>query len=171
MKSVQFNFKGLMCPVFTPFTDDKKRNINYDVIDKYAQFLKQKGVAAVFVNSSTGEGTTLRTEERKRIVEEWFKATRKYQLYCVVQIGGTSIADMYDLAEHAEKLGVDAVFTLPDLFFKPTSEEDLVYYLKDLAQYCPTRPLFYSHIPIYTNVWRKYFAFSLHSKIFLYKFD
>jgi len=153
MKSVQFNFKGLMCPVFTPFADDKKRTINYDIIEKYAQYLKQKGVTAVLVNSTVGEGTTLRVEERKRIVEEWFKATRKHQLLCVVQIGGTSIADVYELAEHAEKLGVDAVITLPDLFFKPSCEEDLVHYLKDVAQYCPTRPLLYCHIPMYTKVW------------------
>lgn len=154
MKSVPFNFKGLMCPVFTPFADDKKRTINYDIIDKYAQYLKQKNITAVLVNSITGEGTTLRVEERKRITEEWVKAARKHQLVCVVQIGGASIADVYDLAEHAEKTGVDAVIALPDLLFKPSCEEDLVHYLKDLAQYCPTRPLLYSHIPMYTKVWR-----------------
>jgi len=154
MKSVQFNFKGLMCPVFTPFADDKKRTINYDIIDKYAQYLKQKSVTAILVNSTIGEGTTLRVEERKRIVEEWFKATRKHQLLCVVQIGGASVADVYDMAEHSEKLGVDAVIVLPDLLFKPSCEEDLVHYLKDVAQYCPTRPLLYCHIPLVTKVWR-----------------
>jgi len=152
MKSVQFNFKGLMAPVFTPFTDDKKRTINYDIIDKYAQYLKQKGVTAVMVNSATSEGTTLRTEERKRLVEEWFKACRKHQLLIVAQIGGAAVADVYDMAEHAEKLGVDAVLCLPDLFWRPRSEEDLVFYMKEVAQYCPTRPLLYFHIPYYTKV-------------------
>lgn len=132
----------------------RKRNINYDIIDKYALLLKQKGVTAILVNSTTGEGTTLRVEERKRIVEEWFKACRKHQLYCIVQIGGTSVADVYYLAEHAEKLGVDAVVVLPDLFYKPICEEDLVHYLKDVAQYCPTRALLYCHIPMYTKVYR-----------------
>lgn len=132
----------------------RKRNINFDIIDKYAQLLKQKGVTAILVNSTTGEGTTMRVEERKRIVEEWFKACRKHQLYCIVQIGGTAVADVYELAEHAEKLGVDAVLVLPDLFYKPICEEDLVHYLKDVAQYCPTRALLYCHIPMFTQVYR-----------------
>lgn len=58
---------------------------------------------------SVTPASTMRIDERKRIVEEWFKVCRKHQLYCVVQIGGTAIVDVYDLAEHAAKLGVDAV--------------------------------------------------------------
>ena len=149
----QFNFRGLMVPVFTAFNEDKKRTINFDIIDKYAQLLKQKNIQGVLVNSTTGEGTTLKVEERKRLTEEWFKVCRKYQLNIMVHIGGTTIAEVYELAEHAEKLGVDAVLVLPDLFFKPRFEEDLVNYLKDVASYCPNRPLLYYHMPEYTKVY------------------
>ena len=152
MKSCQFNFKGLLCPVFTPFTDDKKRTINYDAIDKYCTWLKQKNVQGVVVNSCVGEGTTLRLEERLRTTELWVKACRKNQMVCMVQIGGACVADVYEMACHAEKLGVDAVLCLPDLCYKPRCEEDLCQYLKDVAQYCPTRPLFYYHIPHFTSV-------------------
>jgi len=141
-----------MCPVFTAFTSDKK-HVNYDIIDNYAQLLKQKGITGILVNGTTGEGMCLRVEERKRLAEEWLKVCRKYNIVCMVQIGGTTVADVYDLAEHAEKIGVDAVLCLPELFFKPTCEEDLVYYLKEVARYCPTRPLFYYHIPIFTKVY------------------
>jgi len=152
MKSVQFNFKGMMAPVFNAFTDDKKRTVNCDVIDKYAQFLKQKGVTAVLVNGTTGEGTTMKLEERMRTTEEWWKVCQKYEMICMVQIGGASIADVYELAVHAERLGVHSVLCLPDLFFKPMVEEDLVCYLKDVAERCPSRPFFYYHIPTFTNV-------------------
>jgi N-acetylneuraminate lyase len=151
MKSVNFHFKGLMVPVFTPFTADKKQ-VNYDIVDKYACYLKQKGIKGVLVNGTVGEGTTLRTEERKRITEEWWKVCRKYDLVLMVQIGGTSVADVYELAEHAEKLGVSAILVLPDLFFRPACEEDLVEYLKEVSKYAPTRPLYYFHIPKYTHV-------------------
>jgi len=151
MKSVQYHFKGLMAPVFTAFTTDKK-NVNYAVIDKYAQWLKQKGVNAVLVNGTTGEGTCLRVEERKRTAEEWLKACRKYQMTIMVQVGGTAVIDVHDLAEHAEKIGADAVLCLPDLFFKPSTEEDLVQYLREVAEHCPTRPILYYHIPSFTGV-------------------
>lgn len=126
--------------------------MNYEIIDKYAQWLKQKGITGVLVNGTTGEGTCLRLDERKRTAETWLEACRKYQLTCMVQIAGCGIADVYDLAEHAEKIGVDACLCLPDLFFRPTWEEDLVDYLKDISKYCPTRPLYYYHIPAFTGV-------------------
>lgn len=151
MPAIKFNFKGLMVPVFTAFTTDKTR-VNYDNIDKYAQFLKQKGVNGVLVNGTTGEGTCLRVDERKRLAEEWLTACRRQKLTCMVQIGGASIADVIDLAEHAEKIGVDAILCLPDLFFRPNTEEDLVHYLREIAETAPTRPILYYHIPELTRV-------------------
>jgi len=148
----QLKFSGLMCPVFTSFQDDKKRMVNYDKIDEYAKMLKMKGVDAVLVNSAIGEGVCLRLDERKRLCEEWLNACRKHQLMCMVQIGGACIADVYELAEHAEKIGVDACICLPDLFFRPLCEEDLVQYLRDVAQRCASRPLLYCHIPKLTRV-------------------
>lgn len=114
--------------------------------------LKQKGVTAILVNSAIGEGTCLRVDERKRMAEEWLKVCRKHELMCMVQIGGCCVADVYDLAEHAEHIKVDACICLPDLMYRPRCEEDLVQYLKDVGQYCPTRPLLYCHIPILTKV-------------------
>jgi N-acetylneuraminate lyase len=149
-----------MVPVFTSFNDDKKRTINYDVIDKYALYLKTKGVHGVLVNGMTGEGMTLNVEERKRLAEEWFKVTRKHHLTLLLNIGGTNVADVYELAQHAEQLKVDAVMVLPDLFFRPQVEEDLLTYVRDVAKYCPSLPVLYYHIPLMTNVrlqmWRFY---------------
>lgn len=115
-------------------------------------WLKQKAVSAVLVNGTTGEGTTLKVDERMRTAEEWLKACRKHKMLCMVQIGGTSMSEVFELAAHAERISVDAVLCLPDLFFKPAVEEDLVHYIKHIAQYCPTRPMFYYHIPAFTGV-------------------
>lgn len=131
--------------------------MDYDAIEKYALWLKHNGIHAVLVNATTSESVCMTTEERMRTTEEWVKASHKHQLVCMVQVGGTSIADVHILAAHAERYGVDAVLCLPDLFFKPTCEEDLVSYLKDVAHYCPTRPLFYYHLPSFTGVRGKYY--------------
>lgn len=110
----------------------------------------------VMVNGMTGEGMTLRVEERKRLTEEWFKVTRKHQLTMLLNIGGTNIADVYDMAEHAEKLGVDGILVLPDLFFRPVVEEDLLSYIRDVSKYAPSIPILYYHIPFMTNIRCKY---------------
>lgn len=137
----------------------RKRTINFEILDKYAQYMKSKGYTGVMVNGATGEGMTLRISERKQLAEEWFKITRKYQLTMLLQIGGAAVADIYDLAEHAEKIGVDAVLLLPPLFYRPYTEEDLAHYVREVAQYVPSRPLLYYHIPMFTKVYRKYFLF------------
>lgn len=122
------------------------------MIEKYGQYLKTKGVHGILVNGTVGEGTTLRIEERKRLAEEWLKVARKNGLIMLLAIGGVGIADVYDLAEHAETIGVDCIVLLPDLYYNPRVEEDLVEYIKDVAKYSPTRPILYYHVPQYTNV-------------------
>lgn len=148
--------------MFTPFNDDKKLTINYEVIDKYGQYLKTMGMHGVMVNGMTGEGTTLTIDERKRLAEKWFEVTRKYDLKMLLNIGGLDLPEIYELAEHAERLKVDAVMVLPDLFYRPKTEEDLMYYLKDIVLHMPTRPLFYYHIPMFTEVNCKFDLFDLH---------
>lgn len=106
----------------------------------------------VMVNGMTGEGMTLCTGERKRLAEEWFKVTRKHQMTMLLNIGGTNVADVYELAEHSEKMGVDACMVLPDLFCHPMCEEDLMYYMRDVAKHAPTTPMLYYHIPFMTYV-------------------
>lgn len=126
------------------------------MIDKYAHFLKTKGVHGVMVNGYTGEGLTLTVDERKKLAEEWFKVTRKYDLKMLLNIGGMSVPYVYELAEHAEKLMVDAVMIMPDMYYKPMMIEDLVKYMKDIMMYMPTRPMFYYHIPLYTEFHSKF---------------
>lgn len=149
-----FTFKGMMVPVFTPFNNDAKRTINYDVIDKYAQYLKSMGMHGVFANSMTGEGMTLTVDERKKLAEKWFEVGRKYEMKVCVNIGGVPLPELYELAVHAEQCKFDAVMVLPDLFYKPKTEEDLVDYLKDVMKYVPSVPMFYYHIPMMTEVYK-----------------
>lgn len=129
------------------------------MIDKYAQHMKSKGMHGVMVNGATGEGMTLKLDERKKMAEAWITAAKKHQLKMLLQIGGADIADVYDMAKHAEELGVDAVLLLPPLFYRPYTEEDLVHYMREVAQYVPSRPLLYYHIPMFTKVYRMYFFF------------
>lgn len=62
-------FQGLMPPVFTPFT--KQNEINYDLIEPYANLLKSKGIEAILVNGTSGEGMSLNVEERMKISAKW----------------------------------------------------------------------------------------------------
>jgi len=69
-----------------------------------------------------------------------------------VQISGCPFADAMELAKHAESINVDGVLCLPELYFKPKSIEKLVEYLRDISVHCPKTPLYYYHIPMFTQV-------------------
>lgn len=143
-------FKGLMAPTFTPFNE--KNLVNYDVIEPYAKLLKSKGIPAVLINGTSGEGMSLTVDERKKVTSEWSRVCKKFDILLMVQIAGCAFVDTVELAKHAASLNVDGVLCLPELYFKPKSIEKLVDYLSDLSLYCPDIPLYYYHIPKFTEV-------------------
>ncbi|KAK7495170.1 hypothetical protein BaRGS_00013580 [Batillaria attramentaria] len=79
-----------------------------------------------YFNGSSGEGPSLTTDERMRLTESWTK--------------------------HAAKLGVDAVSSLPPLYFPVSSIQDVVDYCKAVADSAPTTPFYYYHIPTMSGV-------------------
>jgi N-acetylneuraminate lyase len=145
------DFRGLMAPVFTPFKGVDNQ-IDYDLIPKYTEFLKSKKIRALLVNGTTGEGTSMNLDERKKVTEKWWKSCEHYDMLMMVQITGCSFSDAIALAKHAESLRVHGVLCLPELYFKPKTADHLVKYLKNIAVYCPNTPIYYYHIPMFTQL-------------------
>lgn len=140
----------LMAPVFTPYNDSNQ--IDYELIELYAEHMKTNGISAVLVNGTSGEGMSLNVNERIKLAEKWSEVCKKLDILLMVQVGGCPFADVKILAEHAASVNVDGVLVLPELYFKPKNIERLVQYLKDVSIYCPTVPLYYYHIPMFTQV-------------------
>ncbi|KAK9505352.1 hypothetical protein O3M35_009432 [Rhynocoris fuscipes] len=147
---MKYSFRGFMAPVFTAFTESME--VNYDIIPKYAEYLQKRGVNGVLINGTTGEGVSLNIDERKRVTQEWSWAVKTTKQSLMVQIGGTSMTNVIELAKHAESQNADALLCLPELFFKPKRCQDLVDYLKLVAKAAPNTPLLYYHIPSFTDV-------------------
>ncbi|KAK4885262.1 hypothetical protein RN001_001533 [Aquatica leii] len=145
-------YQGLIAPVFTPFHDDLGRTLNLEVLPAYAQYLIDAGISGVLVNGTTGEGMSMSVEERKLVTEVWSQLCNQGQLHLMVQIGGASLPDVLELAQHAEQVGANSLLCLPELFHKPNTCEDLIRYLQIVSQAAPYTPLFYYHIPGLTGV-------------------
>lgn len=143
-------FKGLMAPVFTAF--DENHQVNYEVVEAYAGLLKSKEISAVLVNGTSGEGMLMSVSERKKVTEKWQEACNKHGILMMVQISGCPFVDAVELAKHAASLKVDGVLCLPELYFKPKTVAKLVSYIKDISVHCPDIPLYYYHIPMFTQV-------------------
>ncbi|XP_076437788.1 N-acetylneuraminate lyase-like isoform X2 [Babylonia areolata] len=142
-----FTLTGFVAATFTPMKENG--DVNYDAVDDYCQFLHDDGITQVYVNGSTGEGPSLTIEERMRLTECWVKAGRREGRLTriIIQVGGACLTDSMAMARHAESLGVDAISTLPPLYFPVSSTRDLVDHCRKIAAEAPTTPMYYYHIP------------------------
>lgn len=139
-----------MAPVFTVFNKDL--SVNTEIIPQYAKFLHDSGVPAVLVHGTSGEGMSMTVEERKKVAEKWVSSVRCTKQHVMVQVGGCPLPDAQELARHAEKIGAHSILCLPELYFKPSTPQELIDYLKLISQAAPNTPLLYYHIPAWTCV-------------------
>jgi N-acetylneuraminate lyase len=136
--------EGLIAPVFTPMKENG--DITTEIIPRYAEDLKSKGINGVFVLGSTGEGMLLTTEERKMITEAWSSFAGN-ELKMIVHVGSTSYRQSQELAAHARDNGAWAISCMGPTFLQPQTVEDLIEFCKKVASAAPDIPFYYYHIP------------------------
>lgn len=140
--------EGLITAVFTPFHPDG--SINPGIIPDYASMLKQRGVAGVFVNGSSGEGVLMTSAERREIAEAW-KAQVNQQLKFIVHVGSTSVETSKELAAHAVAIGADAIACMAPPFLSSSDVEVIAEYCSQVAASAPGVPFYYYHLPVATG--------------------
>lgn len=58
-------------------------------------------------------------------------------------------------AQYCEKAGANSLLTLPELYFRPQSVPELVFYVEQVAKAAPSLPVLYYNYPKMSNVQRK----------------
>lgn len=148
MKSYS-KIEGLIAPVFTPMKDNG--DISTEIIPRYAQDLKSKGLAGIFVLGSSGEGMLLSTRERKIITEAWAPyASDDFKF--IVHVGSTSYRQSQELATHARDNGAWAISCMGPTFLQPKTAGDLVEFCRQVASVVPEIPFYYYHIPLRSGI-------------------
>lgn len=148
MKNYQ-RLKGLVAATFTPMLPNG--DIHYAVIDQYAQHIVDSGISGVFVCGTTGEFTSLTTEERKLILEHWVKATEG-RFKVIAHVGSDIQRESVELSRHAAEAGAWGVGSIAPGFFKPSSVSDLISFFKPVAAAAPELPFYYYNMPSMTGV-------------------
>ncbi|WP_438481328.1 dihydrodipicolinate synthase family protein [Oleiharenicola lentus] len=149
MKKSRFRLDGLIAAPFTPF--DAKGAVNYTMVAKVAAHLRATGVHGAFVCGTTGEGSSLTSDERRKLAETWRRAT-KGKLKLIVHVGHNSLRESQELAKHAQSIGADAVATLAPSFFKPEGLAGIIDWCAAVAKSAPKTPFYYYHMPGMTGV-------------------
>ncbi|MEA5127933.1 MAG: dihydrodipicolinate synthase family protein [Proteiniphilum sp.] len=148
MKNYQ-RLQGLVAATFTPMLPDG--DIHYAVIDQYAQHIAGAGISGVFVCGTTGEFTSLTTEERKLILEHWIRAAEG-RFKVIAHVGSDNQRESVELSRHAAESGAWGVGSIAPSFFKPSSVRDLIDFFKPVAAAAAELPFYYYNMPAMTGV-------------------
>ncbi|MDB5111637.1 MAG: N-acetylneuraminate lyase [Mucilaginibacter sp.] len=141
--------KGIVAATFAAYKSNG--SLNNDIIPALVDKLVAEGISGVFICGTNGEGPNMTVEERMSVAEAYVKASRK-RILVLVHVGHTSIAECKKLAAHAAAIGADAFSSVAAFYFKPTSVQNLVDCMAEIASAAPALPFYYYHMPNLTGV-------------------
>jgi dihydrodipicolinate synthase/N-acetylneuraminate lyase len=121
----------------TPF-DDQDR-VDHVALRQVVDFVIGKGVHAVMVAGSTGEGPLLSVDERKRVLETVVDQT-KHKVPVIAHTGCIDTGSTVELSRHASEVGADVVSAIVPYFFT-FSDEQLYRHFLTVAESAPQTPM------------------------------
>lgn len=131
-------------PAFYACYDDEGE-ISAERTAKFAQYLLSKGVKGLYVGGSSGECIYQSKEERKLVLESVMNAVGG-KMTIIAHVGCNNTRDSMELAAHAESLGVDAVASIPPIYFH-LPEDSIAKYWNDISSAAPNTDFVIYNIP------------------------
>jgi N-acetylneuraminate lyase len=131
--------QGALAAAATPLREDGAA-LDEDAFGPLAEFLAAGGLDGILAMGTTGEGISLRADERKRATDLFLDACRG-RLAVAVHCGAQTTADTVALAAHAGESGADAVAVIAPPYF-PLDEAALLAHFEAAAQACAPTPFY-----------------------------
>ena len=110
-----------------------------------AKYLLEKGVKGLYVGGSSGECIYQGVEERKTILEN-VMAEVGGKMTIIAHVACNNTADSQELARHAESLGVDAIASIPPIYFH-LPPYGIADYWNDISAAAPNTDFIIYNIP------------------------
>ena len=142
MKDIS-KYQGII-PAFYACYDDEG-NISVERTKELTRYFIKKGVKGVYVCGSSGECIYQSKEERKQTLEA-VMGEAKGKLTVIAHVACNNTADSMELAAHAESLGVDAIASIPPIYFK-LPEHAIAQYWNDISSAAPNTDFVIYNIP------------------------
>ena len=124
---------------------DKNGSIDTEAVRTLTRWFIEKGVQGLYVGGSSGECIYQSKEERKLVLEN-VMAEAKGKLTIIAHIACNNTADSQELAAHAESLGVDAIASIPPIYFK-LPPHAIAKYWNDMSAAAPNTDFIIYNIP------------------------
>ena len=142
-------YQGIFPAFYACYDQDGK--VSAPAVRALAKFLLDKGVKGLYVGGSSGECIYQSVAERKETLEN-VMAEVGGKLTIIAHVACNNTADSRELAAHAESLGVDAVASIPPIYFH-LPPKGIAKYWNDISDAPPTRILSSTTFPSW-RAWR-----------------
>lgn len=124
---------------------DEKGAISPDRVRALTKYLIGKGVTGLYVGGSSGECIYQSVAERKLVLEN-VMAEAKGKITIIAHVACNNTADSRELAQHAESLGVDAIASIPPIYFH-LPDHGMAAYWNDISAAAPNTDFIIYNIP------------------------
>jgi len=139
---------GATTALITPFKNGQLDEASYA---KLIGRQIDNGIDAVCPVGTTGESATLTHNEHKRCIEIAVEVCKGTHAKVLAGSGSNATAEAIDIAKHAQKCGVDAIFSVSPYYNKP-SQEGLYQHYKAIATAVSELPFMLYNVPGRTGV-------------------
>ena len=124
---------------------DKNGDIDPRTVRELTEYLISKGIKGLYVGGSSGECIYHSKEERKLVLENVVEAA-KGRITIIAHVACNNTKDSMELAAHAESLGVDAIASIPPIYFH-LPDRAIAKYWNDISSAAPNTDFIIYNIP------------------------
>lgn len=136
-------YQGIIPAFYACYAEDG--SVSTERTAALARHLLAKGVKGVYVGGSSGECIYQSVEERKAVLETVMKEVGG-KMTVIAHVACNNTQDSMELAAHAESLGVDAVASIPPIYFH-LPEHAIAQYWNDISSAAPNTDFVIYNIP------------------------
>ena len=125
---------------------DEKGDISPEGVRALVKHLAEKGVRGLYVGGSSGECIYHSVAERKLVLENVMAEAKNHDLTIIAHVACNTTKDSQELAAHAESLGVDAIASIPPIYFH-LPPHGIAKYWNDISAAAPNTDFIIYNIP------------------------
>jgi 4-hydroxy-tetrahydrodipicolinate synthase len=120
-------FHGTGVALITPFKENL--SIDYQALERLLSYVSDGGVDYLVLLGTTGEASTLSTDEKKDIIS-FVKKHNPRKLPLVLGLGGNDTNELCQKLNEIDFEGIDGILSVSPYYNKPTQEGIFLHYTK-----------------------------------------
>ena len=121
-------FTGCGTAIITPFDEN---GINFEEFKKIIEFQIKEGIDAIIVCGTTGEASTMTTDEKKSAIK-FMVDTVSGRVPVIAGTGGNCTATSIEMSKYAESVGADGLLLVTP-YYNKTTQEGLIKHFEAIA--------------------------------------